>query len=274
MEIRANVVFIDDGPEQMGSLISPIIRNLWEKEIRSSVAILGDFEKKDKNLSIEMFDESIEKLKNDIQFEFSDYMISKDCFTDAKILEYYTLINKSYSGKTSDNINKIEIDVVKDYNNKYDNKDDLFTKWKTINIEILKEYCNDNVIDSNKFKQEYSLDRFVDQIGIKKDFIIALDMCLLEGDLNKLQNDTKVPIFSIGLYSSFINKDYDVIMYTTYDCTNEMVDKWKKMCKEFYDCKVPKFFNRRGKEIKIDSDNDYEAFIKEIESKIQKKQVC
>lgn len=264
MKIKANVIFIDDGPNQMGLIISPLIRKLWEKEIRSSVAILGDFERKDNNLSIEMFNMSIAKLKNDILSEFSNYMISKDCFNDAQILEHYPLINRSYSEGKSNKVKKIEVDVVEDFNN---GKDALFTKWKTINKEILKKYYTDGIINLNEFEQDYSLDSFVEEINIKKDFIIALDMCLLEGDLNKLMNNTELPIFSMGLYSAFKNKGYHVIMYTTYDFTNEMVDNWKKICIEFYGCEVQKFYNRTGKEIKNNS-NDYEAFFKEIISKI------
>ncbi|MCM1284942.1 MAG: hypothetical protein NC213_00085 [Acetobacter sp.] len=267
MEIKANIVFIDDGPDQTGLLISPIIRKLWRKGIRSSIVILGDFERTDNNLSLDNFNLSVEKLKSDIQHEFSSYMISEDCFSDEQILEHYPLINKNYSEEKSNTVKKIEVDIVDDFNN---DKDVLFTQWKTINKKILKKYYTNDNINFDKFKQDYSLDDFVDEINIDKNFIIALDMCLLEGDLNKLMNDTEFPIFSIGLYSAFIKKGYDVIMYTTYDCTNEMVDRWKKTCEKFYDCGEPKFFNRRGKEIKRNS-NDNEAFIKEIESKIQKK---
>ncbi len=272
---KKTVVFLDDGPNMVNEVLKTIVKRLWKKDTSVLMFFLGDFEKKESNLIPGDFEKQLSNLKLSLLNEFTNFLIDTGRFSDSEALQYYHLINSHYQ-YDPDNINvdfNPEVNIVVDKNDEIN--EEIFNNFKSITEQIFTQYITeDGCFNNTEFVSDFSVNQIINTLELEKNTLILLDMCLLEGDLNKLECPVKndklnsnyiVPILSMALYHNLINNNYQVIMYTSYDFTTDMIKAWLKTYSFVYGNKDISFYNRIGKKL-IGCGND--EIIKEIDEKL------
>lgn len=283
------VLWIDDSPKDLEYIVEPVVKKLWEKEIKSYMYIFGDFEKENSNRTDAEFNKSIEHLNDVISSKFINYLIENDFINNNdKIKEKYILINNEKNALkklsiTSD-VARIDIDGVSISN-------DILESWKKIDEKI---FIITN--DSGKEKTDYSkifdnlkdkeligdkIDKIIESIKKESYDAVFIDMCLLKDDYTKLKKknteeyiyDFMIPIFSMALYNAAKKNDLKAYMYTSFAIDDKLVKYWK----EAHNCIFSQvkndaekkgtdeidFYNRKGKNVK-NGEKLYEKVIKDL----------
>jgi len=137
----------------------------------------------------------------------------KDKYNDGTILIDFnpiTSFDKSLIEVIKHNMNESNIENI--YNNLYDKDDNKVEKFKTINTDInniLLRYIGNNIIDSNKFKNDtQSIVMIFENIVIR---IFKLDLLKLKkiDELYKLLLNNECPYLE-HIHEIYINKSYNL----------------------------------------------------------------
>lgn len=244
---------------------------MWEKEIKSDMYIVGDFEKENSNMNDSMFNQSIKQLNELIASEFINFLIEENIINDdKKSHEKYKLINNKFNNNSDEllmptsDIASINIKGVSIFDN-------IMESWKKIDEKI---FITTN--DSGEEQEDYSkiseylkdnklIGETINNImaNIKKESYdaIFIDMCLLKYDYKKLRDKNNIkykykfmiPIFSMALYNAAQNSGLKAYMYTSYTVIDNYVAYWNETYKSIFSQEtIPEeidFYNRKGKNI-------------------------
>ena len=291
------VLWIDDSPRDLEYIVVPVVKNLWEKGIKSYMYIFGDFEKENSNRTDLEFNKLIDHLNEVISSKFINYLIENDFINNNdKIKEKYILINNdkdesNNNGGESKKISQVTSDVARIDIDGVSISNDILESWKKIDEKIF-SITNDSgkeqldyskIFDNLKDKELIGdkIDKIIESIKKESYDAVFIDMCLLKDDYTKLMNKSTeeykynfmIPIFSMALYNAAKKNDLKAYMYTSFTIDDKLVKYWK----EAYNCIFSQvkndaekkesdeidFYNRKGKNVK-NGEKLYEKVIKDL----------
>lgn len=265
------VLWIDDSPNDLAYIVAPVVKKMWEKEIKSDMYIVGDFEKENSNMNDSMFNQSIKQLNELVASEFINFLIEENIINDdKKSHEKYKLINNKFINNSDEllmptsDIASINIKGVSIFDN-------IMESWKKIDEKIfittndsgeeqedyskISEYLKDNKLIGD------TINNIMANIKEESYDAIFIDMCLLKYDYKKLRDKNNIkykykfmiPIFSMALYNAAQNSGLKAYMYTSYTVIDNYVAYWNETYKSIFSQEtIPEeidFYNRKGKNI-------------------------
>ena len=250
--IRDKIIWIDDWPEAMQEMLSTFFNDLWDKEIRSEIAIFGDATVSEKHISDEVFKDKINDLSLAVYSEFVAFLLSNNMNVE-QLKKKYKLI---YDGDYNVFESQPESDIVKDKRELYQELKDEFDNLKK-DIDSITEFGK----------------KLVDKLQLKnyKYALIDLRLTHFGNDLyNKVYdesypldyNDDK-PLMSMILYyclSSNSSKDSSMnpvpIIYSSYTRPKNFAERWVINYKKLFsinDDEKIEIFNRFGQGVLMKS---------------------
>ncbi len=230
------VVWIDDDEIVMKEIVAYIFDKLWENRIKPLIYIMGNYSTQ------ENIDKRIQELNRVIYDKFVSYLVDNDLYMDEEIKEVESLVKEKQDNNPIADvaINKQSLlkNIHEDIMNLYNNHENSITVIENIVNEIIK-----SVLENNKVSNVY----------------FAIDLCLLEDDLDRLSNKD-LPILSMWLYFCFKKLEkYQVILYSSFVAPNDIVKKWKEVyIKIFGNDTNINIFNRRGESVDINDNSNKE----------------
>lgn len=270
-----HVLWIDDSPEGMQEIIQPIIRPLWEKEIKSSIYMFGDFDASMRRSTQEVFSEQIKETNQKLQNEFINFLVDNEFNNDEDALEKYYLINdeaENWNGNMKEHSLAHDplSNAVKDMTNLM--KMNVVQDWDNISLTLMPSDQEENPCPEQSMN---SVNKIIDLMNISGDKydIVLLDMVLLRDDLQKLNTTVEgepkyiCPMLSMALYAALKARKINVLMYTAYDFSSEKIIRWENTYKKIFAEENINFYNRIGKKIVGDAHESLVEQIIEILSK-------
>lgn len=274
-----SVIWIDDSPMRMENVVVPVIKPMWSYNIKSKIYILGNLESEFNNYQESECNRQIDSLNKKIKGEFFNYLYDNNITSDDDFLSKYHLINNSILPDKKPELSDIDSSIV---SNIAENKNDLSTekeldKWFKIKFEKEKDLKEDGESlkhDTRKFRERFTkemppIEELIEGLALDEKSVVLLDMCLVKGDLNKLYDsrkttdnkDVTVPILSMKLFNELKKKNNNVFIYTSYDCPIDTIENWENCYKILYGDSVEKIYNRMGKSL---INNNEENLIEKI----------
>lgn len=245
------ILWIDDWPEAMQEMLSTFFNDLWCKDIRSEIAIFGDANVSEKNISDEVFKDKINDLSLAVYSEFVAFLLSNNMTVD-DLKEKYKLI---YDGEYSLFESDPESDIVKDKRKLYQ---DIKDKYDNLKNDI------DGITEFGK--------ELVDKLQLNNYKYVLIDLRLTHfgndlyhkvyNESYPLENDQDKPLMSMILYyclSINLSKDSSnpmPIIYSSYTRPKNFAERWvinyKKLFRINDDEKI-EIFNRFGQGVLMKS---------------------
>ena len=243
----SKVLWLDDDAGKMESIVEGIIIQLWKRNIKSNVVLWGngyidDETSPDNSDSLKSLNELILDCYLDFCYEKSSSMY------DNPFESYRDYINVPTDIKKSD----IQTaNIAEKLNFKKD--EDILNFWGSDNIERKKIQTLEN--RTKPLIEE--LNNLVDD-----DDILALDMCLLKNEMDRIINGNKIPLVSMVIYHMMKEKGINCILFTTYYYPERSIANYQAKYKAMYNEEVDVLDRRKLKPSNLNFGSTINRFVK------------
>ncbi|WP_293973430.1 hypothetical protein [uncultured Ruminococcus sp.] len=245
MSYNKRILWIDDWPDAMRCMLSNVFHKLWDKKIRSEIAIFGDSTIDECSYTDSIIKTKVNELQEAAYSEFIAFLLGMANMDDNIIKDYVPLINTE---KYEDFIYNPSSDIVKNclpqyfkIKTDYDSRKDHFE-------EIEKNVC-----------EELKLDKYdsvlIDLRLTSHDNNIFNNLFRSKEEEKQEESNQEKPLLSMIIYN-YISTVMDqknrpkVYLYSSYTEPIDFTDKWIQLYKKIYNnSKDIEIFNRGGKEI-------------------------
>lgn len=210
------LIWVDDRADEMEQILRGAFYDFWDRYVFNQIVFFGDAFGEITGHDVERFDSKLKAV-------FSQYLKSRRIWTD----------DESNSDEVKDFISQVSNSVcVSSIRNS--THADHIDKWKKLDMETWR--------DSSKSMHDIYIPSYLDEL-IQNDngdqIVFALDLVLLEGDLEKLDCDQSLarPILSMEIYH-YIKKTLrkECVLYSRYTFRDRFQNNWKHV----YSLRYPK----------------------------------
>ncbi len=220
------LIWIDDRDDKMEQVANGAFMHLWKEGIMNFTVFFGDCFGNISDTNVEFYNINVKNLFSD----FYRHCINPD--NQESINEFKDLYDLYEQLKPDESIPKFTLRLPNDGKEHREKIQKLIDLWKN-DPPSLKEWINKKAL-----ADKYSVECIFNAISDYDKVSYALDLVLLEGDLDKLncnQEDCK-PVISMELYR-FITKTLKrkCVIYSQYTSLNKLQNNWKYLYSKHYD---------------------------------------
>ncbi len=206
--MEKTLYWIDDSAADMSQIMEQVFPLVWNKGGACKIILFGNGycsqmtehgpEEKDR-----------ERFENELQGFFRYYCAGID---DSEWRHPGETFKEKQKQLLPDSVSLVPMDFLK-------GESDDVTDYFWMNEEKLKE-------EKSLDDPEASIDRLIEKMRIPPNAIVALDICLLYGDFQRIQE--KEPCISMALYKK-LKENNDCFLYSGMSVTKPILDNWKSI---------------------------------------------